>query len=41
MIVESEILGQDKLALARYADQQGSLQAMTTASTAATVRLAF
>jgi outer membrane receptor protein involved in Fe transport len=37
----ASLLGQDRLALARYADQQGSLQTMTTASTAATVRLAF
>lgn len=33
--------GQDHLALARYADQFGSLQTMTTSHTAATVRLAF
>ena len=37
----ANLLGQDHQSLARFADRNGSLQAMTTTPTAATVRLAF
>jgi outer membrane receptor protein involved in Fe transport len=37
----ANLLGQDHLALARFGDQYGSLQAMTATPTSATVRLAF
>jgi outer membrane receptor protein involved in Fe transport len=40
-ISASNLLGQDHRSLASFADRNGSLQAMTTTPTSATVRLAF